>query len=287
MASMYKKAESLEEALELKNRHGEGGVFIAGGTDLLVDIRNNTLEPQPEIVIDISCLEEIDFIKRQDGRISIGAAVTLSEIEKSPMIRSYAPVLVQACQKCANPLIRNKATLGGNLVNASPAADTATPLLVLGASAVLRSINGERIIPLEDFFSDVKKTNHKNNELLTELRFDVAQEKKCRFLKLGQRNGTSISIVSLSLIFDISDGIINNDLKIALGSVAPVPLRAYRTEEILRGSKPSPENIKKAGSVIKDEVSPISDVRASSDYRREMSAVLLRLAFQNLGFGHG
>jgi len=285
MVSIYKKAESLEEALELKAKYGESGVFLAGGTDLLIDIRNNILEPEPEIIIDISGLEKIDCIRQGGSQIIIGAATTLSEIQKSLLIRNKASVLFQACQKCANPLIRNTATLGGNLVNASPAADMATPLLVLGAFAVLKSVNGERVIPLQEFFSGVKKTNHNNNEMLTELRFSEAQEKKCMFLKMGQRNGTSISIVSLSLLFDVVDGVIKDDLKLALGSVAPVPLRAHRTEEALRGFEPSLENIKQAGSILKSEVSPINDVRGSAEYRREMSAILLQIAFQNLGYG--
>jgi len=285
MVSIYKKAESLEEALRLKSDFGESGVFIAGGTDLMVDMRNNALETEPEAIIDISALDEINYVRQEDGQISIGAATALSEIEKSPIIRSNAPILFKACQQCANPLIRNVATVGGNLINVSPAADMATPLLVLGAQVVLKSINGERLLPLEEFFSGVKNTDHRSNELLVKLRFNNVQEKKGEFLKMGQRNGTTIAIVSLSLLFDVEDGVIKDDLKLALGSVAPVPMRAYRTEETLRGAEPSPDNIKKAGETLKSEVSPISDVRGSSDYRREMSAVLLQIAFQNLDYG--
>jgi len=285
MVSMYKKAESLEEALQLKSDYGESGLFIAGGTDLLVDIRNNALETEPEAIIDISSLDDINYVRREDDQISIGAATTLSGIEKSPVIRSEAPILSKASQQCANPLIRNTATLGGNLVNASPAADMATPLLVLDAQVVLKNINGERVIPLEEFFAGVKKTNHRSNELLVKLKFNNVQERKGEFLKMGQRNGTSISIVSLCLLFGMENGVIKDDLKLALGSVAPVPMRAYRTEEMLRGAEPSPANINKAGDILKSEVNPISDVRGSADYRREMSAVLLQTAFQNLGYG--
>jgi carbon-monoxide dehydrogenase medium subunit len=211
----------------------------------------------------------------------------ISDIQKSSIVRSNASILFKACQKCANPLIKNMATLGGNLINASPAADMATPLLALEALVVLRSANGERVVPLEEFFSGVKRTNHRSNELLTEVRFSDAQGKRCEFLKLGQRNGTSIAIVSLSLLFNMMDGVIENDLKLALGSVAPVPLRAHRAEDALHGVEPSLGNIKQAGSILKGEVSPISDVRGSAEYRKEMSAVLLQMAFQNLGYGLG
>jgi carbon-monoxide dehydrogenase medium subunit len=285
MVFAYKKARSLNEALELKSSYGEAGIFIAGGTDLMVDIRNDTLESEPKAIIDISGLKELNYIKQEDSQINIGAVTTISEIQKSSIVSSQAPILFRACQKCANPLIRNMATLGGNLIDASPAADMATPLLALGALAVLKNANGERVMPLEEFFSGARKTNHSNNELITELRFNEAQGKGYEFLKMGQRNGASISIVSLSLMFDVSDGIIKDGLKLALGSVASVPLRAYRTEDALCGVEPSLGNIKQAGNILKNEVNPISDVRGSAEYRREMSAVLLQMAFQNLGYG--
>jgi carbon-monoxide dehydrogenase medium subunit len=285
MASIYKKAGSLDEALELKVRYGASGVFISGGTDLLVDIRNDSLKSEPGAIIDISDLDEINYIRQEDSQISIGAVTTISDIQKSSIVRNGALILFKACQKCANPLIKNIATLGGNLINASPAADMATPLLALGALVVLKSVSGERVMPLEEFFSGVKRTNHGNNELLTELRFNETQGKRCEFLKMGQRDGTSIAIVSLSLLFDMVEGVLKDDLKLALGSVAPVPLRAYRTEDVLRGVEPSLGNIKQAGNILEDEVNPISDVRGSAEYRREMSAVLLQMAFQNLGYG--
>jgi len=285
MDFVYKKAGSLDEALDLKSRYGESGVFIAGGTDLLVDIRNNAVRPELKAVIDISSLDEITYIRQENSQIKIGAVTTISEIQRSPIVQRNAPILFKACKKFANPLIKNIATLGGNLINASPAADMATPLLTLGAEVVLKSIDGERVVPLEGFLGGVKKTNHRSDELLTEIRLNEAQGKRCEFLKMGKRNGTSISIVSLSLMFDVTDGVIKDDLKLALGSVAPVPLRAHRTEDALHSVEPSLENIKRAGDILKDEVSPITDVRGSGGYRREMSALLLLMAFQNLGYG--
>ena len=284
MDFIYEKARSVEKACELKARYKENGAFIAGGTDFLVDMRNNVLEPEPRAVIDISDLDEINYIRREDNQVKIGAATRVSEIQKSSIVQREAPILSKACREFANPLIKNIATLGGNLINASPAADMATPLLVLGAKAVLKSVSGERVIPLEEFFSGVKRTNHRNDELLTEIRFNEAQRKKCEFLKLGQRNGTSISIASLALIFNIADGVITDAVRLALGSVAPVPFRAGKAEAALCGVEPSLENIKRAGNILKNEVNPITDVRGSADYRREMSAVLLLTAFQNLGY---
>lgn len=285
MDFLYEKARSLREALELKSKYRENAVFIAGGTALLVDIRNDVLKPEPRAVIDISDLDEIDYIRQEGSQISIGAVAKIAAIKKSPIVQKSAPILSQACNQFANPLIRNRATLGGNLINASPAADMATPLLTLGATILLKSIDGERTIPVEEFFSGAKRTNHRNDELLAGVRFNETQGKRCQFLKMGQRNGTAISLVSLSLMFDVADGVIKDDLKLALGAVAPMPIRAYRTEDALRGAGPSLENIKRAGNILKDEVNPISDVRGSAEYRREMSAALLQIAFQNLGYG--
>jgi carbon-monoxide dehydrogenase medium subunit len=282
---LYEKARSLKEALELKSKYRENAVFIAGGTALLVDIRNDVFKPEPRAVIDISDLDEIDYIRQEGSQISIGAVAKISAIKKSPIVQKSAPILSQACNQFANPLIRNRATMGGNLINASPAADMATPLLTLGATILLKSIDGERTIPVEEFFSGVKRTNHRNDELLAGVRFNGTQGKRYQFLKMGQRNGTAISLVSLSLMFDVADGVIKDDLKLALGAVAPMPIRAYRTEDALRGVGPSLENIKRAGNILKDEVNPISDVRGSAEYRREMSAALLQIAFQNLGYG--
>lgn len=282
MDFVYEKARSIKEACELKARYKDSALFIAGGTDLLVDMRSNALVP--EVLIDIADLDEIDYIIQESSQIKIGATTKISQIQKSSVVQRNAPILFKACREFANPLIKNIATLGGNLINASPSADMATPLLVLGANVVLKSVNGERVIPLEEFFSGVKKTNHRNDELLTEIRFDEAPGKRCEFLKMGQRNGTSISLVSLSLMFDTVDGVIKDDLRLALGAVAPVPFRAGKTEDALCGVEPSLGNIKRAGDILKNEVNPITDVRGSADYRREMSAVLLLMAFQNLGY---
>ena len=281
MDFIYEKAGSLAEALKLKAGYKENGVFIAGGTDLLVDMMNNALEP--EVVIDISRLDEINYIRQEDGQIKIGGVTRISQIQRSSVVQRNAQILFKACREFANPLIKNRASLGGNLINASPAADMATPLLVLGAKVVLKSVNGERVMSLEEFFPGVKRTNHRNDELLTEVRFNEAQGKRCEFLKMGQRNGTSIAIASLSIMFDVADGVIKNP-RVALGSVAPVPIRAHKTEGALHGVEPSLGNIKRAGDILKREVNPITDIRGSAEYRREMAASLLLMAFQNLGY---
>ncbi len=283
MNFIYEKAGSLAEALRLKAGYKENGAFIAGGTDLLVDMRNNLLAPEPKAVIDISDLDEINYIRQENGQIRIGAGVKIAEIQKSPVVQTNAAVLSQACREFANPLVKKRATLGGNLINASPAADMAPPLLVLGAKVTLKSVSVEREIPLEEFFLGVKKTSDKSNELLTEVRFNKAQGEKYEFLKLGQRNGTSISIACLALMFEVTDDTIK-DPRVALGSVAPTALRACRTENALNGVEPLIGNIRRAGDILRHEINPITDIRGSAEYRREISALLLLLAFQNQGY---
>ena len=281
MDFIYERVESVEHALKLKAGYGKGGVFMAGGTDVLVDIRNGILKPKA--LIDISCLDELSYIRQQDGQIRVGSGTGIAEIQKSPIIQSHAAVLFKACDRFANPLIKNRATLGGNLICASPAADMAPPLLVLEAEVVLRSSRGERILPIEELFCGVKQTAQRDDELLTEVRFNQAREKKSEFLKLGLRNGTCLSIVSLAMTCNVAGGVITEP-RIALGSVAPSPLRARSTERVLSNAEPTVANIGRAGDTVKGEVKPITDIRGSAEYRRQMSAALLLMAFQNLGY---
>ena len=279
----YVKATSLGEALNLKAEFGERGICLAGGTDLLVDIRNRLLGTEPRTIIDISEIEEVTYIRQEDNTISIGAGTRITDIQKSSVIQQGAPVLDKACRKYANPLIKNRASIGGNLVNASPAADMLPPLLVLETKVVLKSAYRERVMRLEEFLLGVKRTAQESDVLLTEIRFEQCPSRRYEFLKLGQRNGTSVAIASLALMFDMADGVIAEP-RIALGSVAPTSLRVRATEGALSGVEPSPGNIKQAGEILKQEVKPITDIRGSAEYRRAVSALLLLMAFQNLGY---
>lgn len=276
---VFLKAESISDALKLKDEYKEEASFIAGGTDLLVDLRNEKVEP--EALIDISDLSELVFVKENDGEIEIGACTSIYKIQESAAIQRKSPILYEACKELANPLIKNRGTLGGNLINASPAADTAPPLMVLGAEAVLGSVEGERTMPLEELFLGVKKTCLKDNEMLKKIRFEESGERKGAFLKVGQRVGSTISIASLSILTGLDgDKIVNP--KIAMGSVAPTPIRTRKTEEVLSDEEIIPSTVEKASDTIKQEVSPISDVRGSANYRAEVSEALLKKALESL-----
>jgi len=229
----YLRPKSFEEALELLDKYGEQAKLLAGGTDLIVKMKDDVVKPK--YVIDLSRLEELKFISKEDGVIKIGALTTLREIETSPIIRENVHVLSDAVEKMASWQIRNLGTIGGNLCNASPAADTAPPLLVLEAELKLTSSEGERTVPIDQFFTGPGETILKNNELLTEIQIPImSNHAGTAFLKLGRRFAHTLSIVSVATLVVVEDDVFK-DVRIALGSVAPTPVRAKKTEDRFRG----------------------------------------------------
>ena len=272
----YLRPKNLEEALKLLDEYGEEAKLLAGGTDLIVKMKDGVVKPK--YVIDLSHLEELRFISKGNGVIKIGALTTLREIETSPIIREYVHVLSDAVEKMASWQIRNLGTIGGNLCNASPAADTAPPLLVLEAKLKLTSSEGERIVPIDQFFTGPGETVLRSNELLTEIQIPTTLKNSgSAFLKLGRRAAYTLSIVSVAALVTVEDRVFR-DVRIALGSVAPTPIRARKTEDKFRGLPATEEVIKENCSYVVEDISPISDVRASAEYRREMSIVLTKRA---------
>ncbi|MHA1582351.1 MAG: FAD binding domain-containing protein [Candidatus Baldrarchaeia archaeon] len=272
----YLQPKSLEEALELLDKYGEQAKLLAGGTDLIVKMKDGVVKP--EYVIDLSRLEELKFISKENGVIKIGALTTLREIETSPIIRENVHVLSDAVEKMASWQIRNLGTIGGNLCNASPAADTAPPLLVLEAELKLTSSEGGRMVPIDQFFTGPGETILKNNELLTEIQIPIMSDHiGTAFLKLGRRVAHTLSIVSVATLVVVEDDVFK-DVRIALGSVAPTPVRAKKTEDRFRGLSATKDVVEKNCVWVVEDISPISDVRASAEYRKEMSIVLTKRA---------
>ncbi len=272
----YLRPKSFEEALELLDKYGEQAKLLAGGTDLIVKMKDGVVKPK--YVIDLSRLEELKFISKEDGVIKIGALTTLREIETSPIIRENVHVLSDAVEKMASWQIRNLGTIGGNLCNASPAADTAPPLLVLEAELKLTSSEGERMVPIGQFFTGPGETILKNNELLTEIQIPImSNHAGTAFLKLGRRFAHTLSIVSVATLVVVEDDVFK-DVRIALGSVAPTPVRAKKTEDKFRDLSATKDVVEKNRVWVVEDISPISDVRASAEYRKEMSIVLTKRA---------
>ena len=268
----YYKASTLREALELVDRLEDFKV-IAGGTDLVMDLRIGRYKPRN--IVDISEIKELDYIVDEGDYVRIGALAKLQNIMESPIVRTKAPVLAEAIYQMASWQIRNVATIGGNLCNASPAADTAPPLMVLEAKLKLVSKDGERIVPVTEFFLGPRKTVLKKNELLAEIIVPYEKDAGSSMIKLGRRSAFTLSIVAVATLVKVENGKFK-DVRVALNSVAPKPVRARSVEEALKDKKVSLEAIEEASKLVVNDISPISDVRASAEYRREMSIILTR-----------
>lgn len=259
-----------------------GGVPLAGGTDLLVRIKKKLLAPKK--LIDLSGLSELAKVRDAGDYIIIGAMTTHAQVLESVIARKYLPLLVQGCATVGSPQIRNAGTLGGNIMNASPAADSIPPLVALGARVILSSAEGTREINLEDFITGPGKTQILPDELLTNIVVKKMQpDERGMYKKLGQRRALAISIASCAVKFEYDplSGRCSNP-RVAFGSVAPVVKRSRELERLLAAKKLDKRGIQEIANKAKKYCSPISDIRASAEYRREMCASLLYEILQDL-----
>jgi len=246
-----------------------GRTVIAGGTDLLVNPRYMVGVRE---VVDIRKLG-LDYIRAENQALSIGAGATMRTVAMHPKIQALAGgILARGAAVCGSPNIRNMATVAGNVSSALPSADTPPSLLALDAQAVLVSIQGERVVPLNSFFLGPGKSV-RERELIRELRVPLANFDTLRggFYKIS-RTAEDISLVNAATTLIIEDGIITA-ARLVMGAVAPIPLRAVQAEEALTGQPPTEETFRRAAGIVCEEVRPISDHRASADYRRRMSGV--------------
>lgn len=275
----YFRPKTLEEVLHAARRMRGLTKYVAGCTNIIPDMRASALSPK--LLVDLSGLKGLNSIKENGESISIGALTTIAEIETSEIIRQKAPLLSLAAKQLGNPLVRNRATIGGNLADASPAADMAPPLLALEASIHTRnSRGGRRKIPLDKFFLGPNKTCLLKDEIITKITFSVPNAAAHgSYMKLGLRNATAISVVSLAVLLELKRNVCQK-ARVALGAVAPTPIRAYQVEKNLEGAVINPEAIQESSSLLTKEISPISDIRASAEYRRWVTSVLFRRAIR-------
>jgi carbon-monoxide dehydrogenase medium subunit len=276
-------AQLSEVLVRLKRGKGKSKL-IAGGTNVIPDMRAKALKP--DVLIDLSHLKRLAYIKEEKKRIRMGSLTTIAELASSKVIQKYAPILSQAGSQIGNPLVRNRATMGGNLADASPAADTAVPLLALEAIVVTgKDGRIDRQIPIDQFFTGPNRTVLKKGELIKEIVFSKPNSNaKMGYLKLGRRNAMAISVVSLAILMEMETGKCKK-ARIGLGAVAPTPIRAYRTEAMLLGKEVTKQLIERCCDEITNEIRPISDIRASAEYRREMASVLLGRLLQQIADG--
>lgn len=277
----YRSPASLDEAISLLGEHGDRARVLAGGTDLLVWMKKQAVVP--DVIVDIGRISRLSFIQVREEGICIGGATPLNKIKSSRDVQNRAPLLVEAIGKLACHPLRNRATLGGNLCSASPAADSAPPLLVLNSTVKLEGPRGERSFPLSTFFLGPGQTLKRPDEILTEV-IIPHRSGESAFVKLGRRKGLTLSVVSAAVFC----GIVGNKFKevsVALGAVAPIPFLSKKVGPALKDQGVDSEQIEHAAELIKSEISPITDVRASAEYRREMAGVMVRKALRRAAMG--
>lgn len=267
----FLRATSVEEALAAA---GDGAAFVAGGTNLVPDV----LFGRKKIAraVDISRLDELRFIEEADGKIRIGALATVTDLLDSGLMRDAAPPLYESALEFAGPLVRNRASVAGNLMDASPAADLAPPLLAQDAVVELASAEGERTLPLSEFFLDYRKTAVRPEELMTAIVIDpLGTEDRCAYYKLQLRRAMAIAVVGVAVVLRMEESVCA-EAAIGMGAVAAVPYRAHAAEAHLRGQEIGEAEIEAAAAAAADGAQPIDDVRASAAYRRKMCGVLVR-----------
>lgn len=277
----YISPSSLKEAIALLSSHMGEAKVLGGGTDLLIQIMEGT--SSPKLLVSLKDISELRGIEKKEGGIRIGATCTLFEIEHSPLIKGRYDILSQACGSIGSFQIRCRATIGGNFCNASPASDTAAPLLTLDAKVAVQGPERGREIEGKDFFVGPGKTELKKDEIVKAIWFPEREENgKGVYAKLGRRKAMEIGIVGVAVyaIFDIGKKI--KDVKIGLSSVAPTPIRASRAEAMIIGLKPDNKLIERAAEITSETAEPITDFRASKEYRREMVKVLTRRALSDV-----
>jgi xanthine dehydrogenase FAD-binding subunit len=276
----YLSPPSLGELLTILHQYGAEARVIAGGTDLIPQLRLGTCSP--DLLVDPVCLRLFEAIETEHD-IRLGASFTHSQVLSSPLLQRECPALVAACQQVGGPPVRNRGTLVGNLANASPAADSALPLLVYDAELVVNCLTVERLIPLKEFFLGPGLTCLADDEFIRQISIPrMPPRTKAIFLKLGNRQAMAIAVTSVAVRVTFDDDGRIAQMRIALGSVAPTPLRAYAAEAMLQSHTLDAELIQLAAQAVQQAASPITDLRASAEYRSKMVSVLTRRALEML-----
>jgi xanthine dehydrogenase iron-sulfur cluster and FAD-binding subunit A len=280
MWQQYVQPQRLDDALALLAHYGKGARIVAGGTDVVVELSRG-IRPT-SILIDVTAIPGLRRIGSTDGIISLGALTTHNDVVASPLCRQRALPLAQACWEVGAPQIRARGTIAGNLITASPANDTITPLVALDAEIVLLSAGGERVVRLEDFYLGVRRTALAPDELLREIRFPAMREnQRGRFVKLGLRRAQAISVIDAAVVLTFAGPRVD-EARIALGSLAPTIVRAGTAEDFLIGKTLTPEVCSEAAALACASVAPIDDIRGTAAYRLQTLHNLLARTLEAL-----
>lgn len=286
MWQRYISVNTIEEAIDWLEKYAGQARIISGATDLMLELERGA-RPEINTLIDISRIPGGDSISLDaDGLIHLGPRVTHNDCVQSPLVRRYAFPLARAAWEVGSPQIRNRGTVVGNLVTASPANDTITPLMALDAQLVLRSTVGVRLVALADFYTGVRKTVLRPEEMVVEVVFPALMPpKRGGFIKYALRNAQAISLVNAAVVLDVSEDWRIKNARVTLGAVAPTIVHAKETETFLIGKSLDPETIQTAGELVKQDIRPIDDIRASAGYRKRIAGVIVRRALRAIRYG--
>ena len=279
----YVAPTSLAEAIDALADRGAGGKILSGGTDLVVQMKQGVV--RPAWVMDIKRIPELQRLSFNEGDgLHIGAAVTLRQILKSADLPDGYRILLQACKHIGSAQVKNRASLGGNICNAAPSADGALPLLCLGARAVIASCAGTRDVAIDDFFHGPGQTGLKEDELLVEIVLPQPRPNSAgNYLRHTTREEMDIAVVGAAAWLALSEpGGEVDAVRMALGAVAPTPIRIKEVEHLLAGKQLNRTLIDQAAEVAAAQAAPISDIRATAGYRRQLIRVLTRKALENV-----
>lgn len=273
----YFEPSSVQEAVDILAKYGERAAVLAGGTDLFIKMKQSLIEPR--YVVNVKNIGELNTVKDEKDFLRIGAAAKLIEIENTQIVKGRFPALREAIMSIGALQIRCMATLAGNLCNASPAADSAPALLVLGTKIKLLGPNGARILPLDEFWKGPGKTAIKPGELLVEIQIPYPPPGTgTSFLRLT-RAAVDIAKVNAATLLTIQENVVYS-CGIALGSVAPTTIRAKKAEALLLGKSATDKAIEQAAQVASEEIKPITDIRSTAIYRTEATRVLVKRALR-------
>jgi carbon-monoxide dehydrogenase medium subunit len=274
----YYAPETLDEALELLEEYSGHCQVFAGGTDYVVDLNEKRIAPSENLIY-LGNVSEMKFIRKKDSALEIGAMTTHAELESDPLVRRVAPLISMAAASVGSPAIRYMGTIGGNIATASPAGDMSTALLAFDSRIILKCRTESKKVPLINFFTGPGQTQLKPDEVIYSILFPLPEDQSTgqTFMKLGKRQAMSCAIVSCATVATIDRSSKTlADVKISLGSVAPKPIRALKTEKFLKGKALKEQVYERSGQIAMDECQPIGDIRGSASYRREMVGVFVK-----------
>jgi carbon-monoxide dehydrogenase medium subunit len=271
---------TLDEALTLLDEHQDDGRPMAGGTALVVLMKQSLVDA--DHIISLGRVPGLSGIRQEADGLHIGGLTRHREVETSALVRQFAPLLAEVYSSVATVRIRNVATVGGGIAHADPAQDPPPGLIALNASVKLVSMNGERMLPITNVFQDYYETSIEPGELISEVIIPpLPAAAKTAYLKFLPRTADDYATVAVAASAEVNGGAVRN-LRVALAAAAPTPVHATAVEQALEGQQATPENIRRAAEAVADQVDPLDDFRGSSDYKRDMAVVFTRRALERI-----